>query len=102
MEKLQKEHDQEKLEVSEEEMPPLNAGPDDLSYRLVQLRFSLAQQRKKIVSKLNDYPGTRTAAALINVLINDDSETVRKEAAQILDNFNDKMALPFLKWTKQL
>jgi len=81
-------------------MPPMNEGKPDLGQYLEDLRYGPADIRENAAGELDNYKGTQTVAALIDVLINDPEEEVRKEAAQSLADIGDRMAIPFLKWSR--
>ena len=87
---------------SPEDLPALpmllamNDGRGKLGDYLEQIRFGRADQRQDAVRQLDRYPGTQAAAALINSIINDPDEYVRKEAAYRLGKLKDTMARPFL------
>lgn len=81
-------------------MPPMNTGKPKLGEYLEDLRYGSREQREHAVKKLDDYRGTQSVAALINVLINDPVDEVREEAAETLGKLGDRMALPYLRWTR--
>ncbi len=75
---------------------PLNEGREQLSDHLEILRRGRPDQRDNAVAQLGRFKGTQSAAALIDALINDPDEYVRKEAARQLEELRDEMSLPFL------
>ena len=93
-----------KLAVSEQElylspkMPPMNTGKEKLGQLLEEIRFGNHEVREDAVKDLDDYPGTQSVCALINVLINDPEEDIREDAAESLGKIGDRMVLPFLDW----
>ena len=91
MDAIAKHYDRETLLLSTR-MPPMNTGQAELADYLEDLRFGDADTRKKAADKLDDYPGTQAVAALVNILINDDNDDVREEAAKTLGKLGDRMA----------
>ncbi|MBN2212331.1 MAG: HEAT repeat domain-containing protein [Sedimentisphaerales bacterium] len=96
MDAIAKHYDRSTLLLSPQ-TPPMNTGLAELAEYLEDLRFGDDKTRKKAADKLDDYPGTQTVAALINVLINDYDDEVREEAAHSLGKLGDRAALGFLR-----
>lgn len=80
-----------------DQSPAMQHGTQKLATYIAEVRYGRRNVRKKAVKAMNKYHSTRAVAALIDVLINDSSESVREEAAQSLGKIGDAMALPFLK-----
>jgi hypothetical protein len=98
------EHDDDELTVSERWPEMTDPDADDLAKYgeyLEILRFGNANEREKAAGKLHDFPGTQTVAALIDAMINDANEEVREEAAESLGKVGDRLAMPFLNWTRE-
>ncbi len=90
---------EEELYISPK-MPPMNTGKEKLGRLLEEVRFGNHEVREDAVKDLDDYRGTQSVCALIDVLINDPEEDIREDAAQSLGKIGDRMALPFLKWAQ--
>jgi HEAT repeat protein len=79
--------------------PPMNDGKEELAQYLEDMRFGSDDVRGNAAKEMVNHKGTQVTAALLNTLINDDNDGVRKEAAESLGQIGDRMALPFLKWS---
>lgn len=72
-------------------------GAQKLPDYLENLIFGKSEIRLQTVRKLAQYKSNRSVGALINCLINDSDQDVRKAAAESLAEIGDEMAMPFLE-----
>ncbi len=81
--------------------PIVRHGIADLSYDIEEMRYGRTHDRESAVKSMRKYKDSRAVAVLINALINDKDNIVRKEAAKSLEQIGDRMALPFLRAARE-